>query len=375
MRLQQRRDRLREPGRVLGDVDQRDRKVARRVQDGKAERADQHHVAGRRTAALPERDRPVQQRDRQRQRDHGMGEAKLFQIAQASAPRGQFAVDGVVEAVVLVVEPAERPHQRHVVDDVDHFAVDGGGLVGVVVMQRLARGRDPEHGDEDDACDHDHAGGHRQADGSNQRDRHNCGDARRQHVPYEHVLHRENGVRGGRDPACQHARQPIDEITRGVAGQMAEHVAAQIAGDADKREARRPARDAPQQDVGTDQRYEKNECQPYTAAMRRPGGERVDEIFDAILGADRAGNGCHNRDQNHQMRRAPLPQIAHHKVERAVCVSRKIVHVPAKTCWRLTGIPSGHDRGRCRDRHRKAQQRLNCTTISQQSLFKKSDHV
>ncbi len=134
MRLQQRCDRLREPGRVLGDIDKGYRKIAGRVQDGEAERADQHHVAGRGLAALPQRDRPVQQGDRQRQRDHGMGEPKLFQIAQAAAPRGQFAVDGVVEAVVLMVEPAERPHQRHVVDDVDHFAVDGGGLVGVVVM-------------------------------------------------------------------------------------------------------------------------------------------------------------------------------------------------------------------------------------------------
>ena len=46
MRLQQRRDRFRQPGDMLGDVDQRHREIARGIQDREAERADQHHVAG-----------------------------------------------------------------------------------------------------------------------------------------------------------------------------------------------------------------------------------------------------------------------------------------------------------------------------------------
>ena len=99
VRLQQRRDRLRKPGDVLGDVDQRDREVAGRVKNGKPERADQHHVAGGGAAGLPERDRPVQQRERQHERDHGMGEAQFFEIAQAAAPRGHLPVDGRVETV------------------------------------------------------------------------------------------------------------------------------------------------------------------------------------------------------------------------------------------------------------------------------------
>ena len=59
VRLQQRRDRLRQPRDVLGDVDQCDREVARGMQDGKAERADQHHVARGGGAALPQRDGPA----------------------------------------------------------------------------------------------------------------------------------------------------------------------------------------------------------------------------------------------------------------------------------------------------------------------------
>ena len=168
MRQQQRRDRLRQARDMLGDVDQRHREIARGTQDREAERADQHHVAGGGRAALPERDGPGQQRDRQHDGDGGVGQPQLFEIAQAAAPRGQFPVDGGVEPVVLVAEAAERPHQRHVVDDVDHLAVDRGGLVGEIVMQRLARRGDAEHRDHHGAGDHDQARRHRQADGSNQ---------------------------------------------------------------------------------------------------------------------------------------------------------------------------------------------------------------
>ena len=109
VRLQQGRDRLGQPGDMLGDVDQRDREIARRVQDGKAERADQHDVAGGGAAALPQRDRPGQQRDGQHDGDRGMDQPQLLEIAQAAPPRGQLAVDGRVEAVMLVVDARRTP--------------------------------------------------------------------------------------------------------------------------------------------------------------------------------------------------------------------------------------------------------------------------
>ena len=40
----------------------------------------------------------------------------------------QLTIHRAVEAAMLVAEPAEGPNQRHVADDVDHFAVDRGGL-------------------------------------------------------------------------------------------------------------------------------------------------------------------------------------------------------------------------------------------------------
>ena len=146
------------------------------LQNGEAERADQHHVAGGGAALLPQPERPGEQRDGQHDRHRGMGQSQLFQIAQAAAARDQLAVDRRVEPVVLMAEAAEGAHQRHVVDDVDHLAVDGGGLVGKIVMQRLAGRGETEHRNHHAARDHDQSCRHRQADGSNQADRRNCGD-------------------------------------------------------------------------------------------------------------------------------------------------------------------------------------------------------
>ena len=66
MRKQQGGNRFGQPGNMLGDIDQRHRKIARRIQNGKSERADQYDIAGGGTAALPKHDGPGQQRDRQR---------------------------------------------------------------------------------------------------------------------------------------------------------------------------------------------------------------------------------------------------------------------------------------------------------------------
>ncbi len=74
VRQQQSRNRLGQPGDVLGNINQRHGQIARRIQNGKSECADQHHVAGAGAPALPKRDRPRQQRDNQRHRDGRMGE-------------------------------------------------------------------------------------------------------------------------------------------------------------------------------------------------------------------------------------------------------------------------------------------------------------
>ena len=57
--------------------------------------------------------------------------------------------------VVFEVKTAKRPHQRHVVDDIDHLAIDGRGLVGEIVMQRLTAAAKLKHRNHHCACDYD----------------------------------------------------------------------------------------------------------------------------------------------------------------------------------------------------------------------------
>ena len=234
---------------------------------------------------------------------------------------------------MLAAEAAEGAHQRHVADDVDHLAVDGGGLVGEVVMQRPAGGGEAEHQADHDAGDKRQAARHRQADGANQRDRRDRRRAGRQHVPDEHVLDGEDGVRGRGDAARQHAGQAIGEVARRMPGQMAEQVAPQVAGDADEGEIRDPARHPPQQIVGRDQRDEQEKRRPDAARLRF--GQRVDQELHAVLGADRAGHGGEHRGQDDRMRHRPQPDIAKDEGKRTGGVTAKIVHAyrsPVANC-------------------------------------------
>ena len=100
-----------QPGEVLGHVDERHRQVPRRVQDGESERACKDDVAGRDFAALPERDGPGQEADRQRDRDQGVQDAQLLEIEQAAPTRRQLAIDRQIEAAPLAPEAAKRPDQ------------------------------------------------------------------------------------------------------------------------------------------------------------------------------------------------------------------------------------------------------------------------
>ena len=67
-----------------------------------------------------------------------MKNAELFQIIKATPPRGQLAIDGGVKAAVFAQHAAECAHQRHIGDDVDHFAVDRRCLGGEILVQRTS---------------------------------------------------------------------------------------------------------------------------------------------------------------------------------------------------------------------------------------------
>ena len=211
--------------------------------------------------------------------------------------------------MVLAPHAAERAHQRHVADHVDHLAVDGGRLVGEFVMQRLAGGGEAEHRDHDHAADRRERQRHRQADRRHESDRADGRGAGRQHVPDEHVLGREDRVGRRGHAARQHAGQAVCEIVRRMPGQVAKQVAAQIAGHAHERKAGDPAGEPPQDVVRGDQRHEQRERKPY--GMRLAGArQRIDEIFHAVLSRDGTGDRCQHRRNDHAMRERAAPRIA-----------------------------------------------------------------
>jgi hypothetical protein len=153
-----------EPRHVLRDVDQSHRKVARGMQYGETQGADQHDIARARPAALPQHNRPGQYRHRQHDGERRMQQAQPFEVLQAAAAGAHLAVDGSVEAAVLAADGAEGPDQRHVADDVGQFALDPRGPVGEAVMERRAAGRQPEQQQHDEGGDRQQRRRHRQAD-------------------------------------------------------------------------------------------------------------------------------------------------------------------------------------------------------------------
>jgi hypothetical protein len=72
-------------------------------------------------------------------------QTQLFQIDQTAPPRRHLLVDGGVKPSVFAAEPAKRPNQGQVADDIHHFPIDGRRSVGEFVMQRPARGGKAEH--------------------------------------------------------------------------------------------------------------------------------------------------------------------------------------------------------------------------------------
>ncbi len=338
MRDQQGRECLRKARHMLRHVDQRDREIASGVQDGEAERADEHHVARGRGAVLPELDGPGQERDGQDHGDGGVKQPQLFEVVEAAPARRHLAVDRCVEPAVLAADAAESPDQRHVADHVDHLAVDRGGLVGEFVVERPTGGCEMPHGHHQDAGKHRQDRRHLQADSRDEPDRDRGRDAGRHHVPDEHVLQRVGGVGRGSDAAGQGAGHAIGKERRCMAGQMAEQVAAQIAGDADEGGTRDPAGQPPKQIIGRDQARKEQEPEPSSggrSCVVQPPGQGIDQYLDTVLRPDRAADRSEDRADDRGMGQRAYPHITEQKRQGTISVPTDIFHVRPGTPRRV----------------------------------------
>src|SRR6266540_658580 len=84
-------------------------------------------------------------------------------LTRTAPPRRLLPVHDRIEPAMLATETPECPNQRHVADDIDHFAVDRGGLVGKIMVQGPAGGGEAEHGENQDSGNQDQSSGDRYA--------------------------------------------------------------------------------------------------------------------------------------------------------------------------------------------------------------------
>ena len=288
------------------------------MQDGESQGADQDDVAGGGVAGAPLGDNPAEQQDGDADHHHGMHQPQYLDVAQALPPGGHLQAQRPGQARALPMEAAEGADQRHVGDDIGHLAVDRGGLVGEVAVDRPAPGRVLEQHHHQKARKHGQRGGHRQADAGQIGDRADRRHARRQHVPHKEVFDGEERVRGRGDAAGQHAGQTVGEIPWRMAHQMAEQIGPDVAGIGDDGPARDPPGDAPGQVVAGDQRDQQAKGEPNLVVAGRSGRQRVDQELDAVLRADRAACGDHDRGNHQAVRPGPRPDIVPDKGQRPV---------------------------------------------------------
>src|SRR5437588_11205250 len=103
---------------MLGDVYKGHCQISGRVQDGKAWRAYQNNVTRSAYAVLPKHEGPGQERNCEHYRYACVQQSQLFKIPEAAPPRGHFPRNGAVDATMLAPQPAKRPDQRNIGDDV-----------------------------------------------------------------------------------------------------------------------------------------------------------------------------------------------------------------------------------------------------------------
>src|SRR5215472_10348324 len=112
-------------------------------------------------------------------------------------------------------------------------------------------------------------------------------------------------------------------------GEMAEQVAAQVAGDRNEGVAGDPARHAPQQVVRRNQRRQQKKAQPGISGMGadvKSPRQGIDENLHGVLRAYRAGDGRDHRDKDCGMGNRPLLYVAGEKRKRAIAVATSLFH-------------------------------------------------
>ena len=219
-------------------------------------------------------------------------------------------------------------------------------------MQRSAGGGQAEHGEYQDTGKRHQGNGHEPAYRRYECDRHHGRHAWRQHIPNEHVLQGVDGVGRGRDPAGQRSRHPIGKVPGSLPREVSEQVAAQVAGDGNKRIAGDPTGDPPQQVIRGNQRRQEQEAQPGVSGMGadvKSSRQRIDENLHPVLRAHRAADRAQHGARDGSMRHRPRHHIAGEKRKGPLGVPTSVFHAVWNSpvgCVRATRLMQRQSRPR-----------------------------
>ncbi len=250
--------RLLHVGVALAHADERERQVARAVQQAEGQGADHHHVAGRNAVRGPQRQGEQQGHPRRHHQRHVIYRAHAFGEHPAALMGGGLALEGLDQALALAPAGGEGLHRPHVGDHVDQFAADAPAFLGVEAVQGPAAHAQHDHAGGGQGRDRRHSGRQSPVDGREDQQRAEEVDQRRRHLPGQPVEQRAEVPRHGGDAMAERPRQVLLKVAHGLAGEVLEQVGADIHPGRHRGLAADPPADAPEHRLGHDQEQEQS---------------------------------------------------------------------------------------------------------------------
>lgn len=318
MRLQDDLQGIGDRAQLLGGIHQRQRQIARAMQDAKRQRADQHHIACAHRAGTPHADCPDQHAAGHQRQTDVMDDAGLFHIHPAAPVGDRFIADLFGQPCAFAIARGkclDRPYIRHRIHQLTAHAC---GLRGKALM--LGAAADAEAGDDgrhnpDEA---DQRGCHAPIHGQQQHDGTDEIHDRRHDLPRQPAVDLPGRAAERGDAIAQRTGEMLAEIAHGVPGEMAEQIHPDIHHAGNNGAAAQPATQAPQQVFHRNQADENAQRPPHIGLATLIGGHRIDQHLHAVLHRHRAAGGADDQQQQPTEMPGPLANVMPQKACRRV---------------------------------------------------------
>ena len=236
--------RLAHDGELLDGADQRQRQVARAVEDAEGKRADHHDLARRDAADAPQPDCPGEHRAGHEQQRQVVDDPGLLEVAPALDLGLPLGIVAAGEPVALAGAGGEGLERPHIGNGVNQLAAGGACLLGVAVVQGPAALAEQGEDGNDRADEDQQRQRHPPVDEKEDRERTEEVGAGRGDVPHQRRQYVMKGGASGRDPAGERARQLVGEVAHRLPGKVLEQVKPQVDRARDDGPGPEPARRA-----------------------------------------------------------------------------------------------------------------------------------